>query len=157
MDDVTRDRRDRHLASSRPHCPRRLTVIESIVCWGRVDFGTVYLAHDQQLHRAVAIKVPHPKLVQREYLESCIDEARVVAKLDHSNIVPVFDAGSTDEFPCYIVSRYIQGMDLAKHLQVERPSYRQAATLVADVADALHHAHKHGLVHRDVKPGQHFD
>ena len=55
--------------------------------------------------------------------------------------------------PCSVVSKYIDGTDLSKRLKRERLDYRDAAVLVPTVADALHYAHKHILVHRDVKPG----
>ena len=77
----------------------------------------------------------------------------MVANLDHPQIVPVFDVGSTEDCPCYIVSKYIEGTDLAKKTKEQRFKYREAAELVAMVAKALHYAHKQGLVHRDVKPG----
>src|SRR5262245_15061534 len=75
---------------------------------GKGGFGLVYLAHDDQLERRVAIKVPHPKLVCRpEAAEAYLTEARTVAGLDHPNIVPVYDLGSTERFPCFVVSKYI--------------------------------------------------
>src|SRR5271165_2429673 len=121
---------------------------------GQGGIGLVYLAHDEQLQRLVALKVPHRKLVDRpEAAEAYLTEARTVANLDHPNIVPVFDVGSTDEFPCYVVSKYIDGTDLARRLKQSRLSIHQTVELVATVADALHHAHKQGLVHRDIKPG----
>jgi serine/threonine protein kinase len=121
---------------------------------GKGGFGLVYLAHDDQLLRLVAIKVPHHKLVDRpEAAEAYLIEARTVANLDHPHIVPVFDVGSTEGCPCYVVSKYIDGTDLATQLKRSRPSIREAVELVATVADALHHAHKQGLVHRDIKPG----
>src|SRR5258708_7037949 len=121
---------------------------------GKGGFGLVYLAHDDQLRRAVAIKVPHRRLVDRaEDAEAYLTEARTVAGLDHPNIVPVHDVGSTEQFPCYVVSKYIDGTDLATRLKQSRLSIDDAIEVVATVAEALHHAHKQGLVHRDIKPG----
>ncbi len=83
---------------------------------GKGGFGLVYLAHDEQLDRLVAVKVPHAKLVSKsEDAEAYLAEARTVASLDHPNIVPVFDVGSTDDCPCYVVSKYVEGTDLAKN------------------------------------------
>jgi eukaryotic-like serine/threonine-protein kinase len=121
---------------------------------GQGGFGLVYLAHDDKLQRLVAIKVPHRKLVDRpEAAEAYLTEARTVANLDHPNIVPVHDVGSTDDCPFFIVSKYVDGTDLATRLKQSRPSLQEAVELVATVAEALHHAHKQGLVHRDIKPG----
>src|SRR5262249_50249075 len=80
-------------------------------------------------------------------------EARTVASLDHPHIVPVFDVGSTEQYPCFVVSKYIDGTDLAARLKQGRLALHEAVGLGATVAEALHHAHKQGLVHRDVKPG----
>src|SRR6516165_3525105 len=121
---------------------------------GQGGFGLVYLAHDDQLQRLVAIKVPHPERVaQPEDAEAYLTEARTVANLDHPNIVPVHDVGSTDQFPCYVVSKYIDGTNLATRIKQSRLSLHEAVELTGTVAEALHHAHKKGLVHRDIKPG----
>jgi serine/threonine protein kinase len=121
---------------------------------GEGGFGIVYLAHDEQLQRPVAVKVPHRRLVSRpEEADAYLAEARTVANLDHPNIVPVYDVGSTEGCPCYVVSKYIDGTDLATRLKQDRLSIHEAVELVATVAEALHHAHKQGLVHRDIKPG----
>jgi serine/threonine protein kinase len=121
---------------------------------GQGGFGIVYLAHDDQLQRPVAVKVPHRRLVSRaEDAEAYLTEARTVANLDHPNIVPVHDVGSTEQFPCFVVSKYIDGTDLATRLKQSRLSLHEAVELVARVAEASHHAHQQGLVHRDIKPG----
>jgi serine/threonine protein kinase len=121
---------------------------------GRGGFGLVYLAHDQQLYRPVAVKVPHARLISKpEDAEAYLAEARTIANLDHPGIVPVHDVGSTEDCPCYIVSKYVPGTDLCTRIKGTRLEYRDAAELVATVADALHYAHQQGIVHRDIKPG----
>jgi eukaryotic-like serine/threonine-protein kinase len=121
---------------------------------GQGGFGIVYLAHDDQLQRCVAIKVPHRHLVARpEDAQVYLTEARTLAHLEHPNIVPVFDVGSNTDYPIFIVSKYIEGTTLAKRLKGNRPSLSEAVELVAMVAETLHYAHGQGLVHRDIKPG----
>ena len=118
---------------------------------GRVR--TVYLAHDDDLDRPVAIKVPNPERITRpEDVEAFLIEARILAKLDHPNIVPVFDVGRTEDGLCFVVSKLVEGSDLAVRMDRARPSFRDSAQLVATIADALHYAHTRGLVHRDIKP-----
>src|SRR5208337_3754878 len=120
---------------------------------GQGGFGEVFLAHDEDLDRPVAIKVPRPERVSRpEDIEAYLNEARIVAKLDHPHIVPVYDVGRTEDGLCFVVSKLVEGSDLAVRIGQDRPSFRDSAELVAIVAEALHFAHIHGLVHRDVKP-----
>ena len=120
---------------------------------GRGGFGTVYLAQDDALRRPVAIKVPNPERVAGpEDVAVYLAEAQVLAQLDHSNIVPVYDVGRTDDGLCYVVSKYIEGTNLAERLGQGRMSFGESAELVATVAQALHHAHTRDLVHRDIKP-----
>jgi serine/threonine protein kinase len=85
---------------------------------GDGGFGRVYLAHDDQLQRAVAIKVPRrERLACPEDAAAYLTEARIVAGLDHPNIVPIFDVGTTPEGLCYVVSKVIDGSDLAKKIR----------------------------------------
>ena len=121
---------------------------------GMGGFGLVFLAHDDQLSRLVAIKVPHARRVSRpEDAAPYLSEAQTVASLDHPHIVPVFDVGSTPEFPCFVVSKYVEGTNLAARLKEVRYPWFDAVELVVTLAEALHYAHTQGLVHRDVKPG----
>ncbi len=118
---------------------------------GHGGYGIVYLAYDEKLERQVAIKLPHQKFVSRpEAAAAYLTEARTVANLDHPHIVPVYDVGETDEYPCFIVSKFINGSDLAAKLKQTRFSNAKTAGLIATVADALDYAHQQGLVHRDV-------
>ena len=81
----------------------------------------------------VAIKVPNPERVAGPGdVEAYLAEARTLARLDHPNIVPVHDVGRTDDGLCYVVSKYIEGSDLAERLRQGRPSFRESAELVAD-------------------------
>src|SRR5262245_30455471 len=120
---------------------------------GAGSFGRVYLAYDDQLQRLVAIKMPHGQLVARpEHVEAHLTEARLLASLDHPHIVTVHDLGRTEEGLPFVVSKFIEGSDLARRIQMNRPPLLEAVRLTATVAEALHYAHRKGLVHRDVKP-----
>ncbi len=90
---------------------------------GQGGFGRVYLAYDAQLERRVAIKVPHmQRVANASDARAYLTEARMVASLDHPNIVPMYDVGQSEEFPCYLVSKYIEGTTLAARLSESRPS-----------------------------------
>jgi WD40 repeat protein len=119
---------------------------------GSGSFGTVYKALDTELHRMVAVKVPHQgSLASREDVDRFLREARSAAQLQHAGIVAVHEAGQCDG-TYYLVSEFIPGMTLRQRLAGERLSFPQAAELLARVAEALHCAHEHGVIHRDIKP-----
>ena len=121
---------------------------------GKGAFGEVWLAWDQVLNRKVAVKLACPNhLPGSEATERFLREARLLAGLNHPNIVGVldFDIGRSDGRVC-IVFDYIDGQDLAKVLKSRLLEFPEAAELVATVATALHHAHTKGLIHCDVKP-----
>ena len=133
--------------------PERIGRYRVLSVLGEGGFGRVHLAHDDQLDRPVAIKVPRRDRISRpEDAEAYLAEVRVLASLDHPHIVPVHDVGTTDDGLCYVVSKLIEGSDLAHKIRQGRLSLRQAAELTATAAEALHYAHRRGLVHRDIKP-----
>src|SRR5271157_1425403 len=128
----------------------RYTILRRL---GKGGLGEVFLAFDDELDRPVAIKVPRPERVsQPEDVEAYLNEARIVASLDHPHIVPVHDVGRTGDGLCFVVSKFIEGNDLASRIKEARPGFYESAALVATVAEALHYAHTRGLVHRDIKP-----
>lgn len=137
-----------------PEAPVRIGRYRIERLLGKGGFGLVFLAQDEQLQRLVAVKVPHSdRILRSEDAAQYLEEARLVASLTHPNIVPVYDVGSTDRFPCYIVSKYINGGTLAQALNEGRPLMHSAAELIATIAEALHYAHKQKIVHRDVTTG----
>ena len=122
--------------------------IEKLVARG--GFAQVYQGYDTELQRSVAIKIPKPSRLLSA--DSFMAEARRVARLKHPNVVQVYDVGREGDI-CFIVSEFIEGGSLADHLTNSPPSSQQALRWICEVADALEHAHLHGVIHRDVKPG----
>ena len=114
----------------------------------------VYLATDTQLHRDVALKILHPQYADDEgFVERFRREAQAAAKLQHPNIVQIYDWGREGDFN-FIVMEYVEGLSLKDYLSEEGPLEIQDASRIArDVLAALAYAHRSGLVHRDIKPG----
>ena len=102
--------------------PEKIGRYRVIRLLGQGGFGRVYLAHDDDLDRPVAIKVPNPERISRpEDVETYLNEARILASLDHPHIVPVYDVGRTDDGLCYVVSKFIEGSDLAAKIRKIAP------------------------------------
>jgi serine/threonine protein kinase/beta-lactam-binding protein with PASTA domain len=120
----------------------------------RGGMAEVYRARDRLLDRPVALKVLFPELsVDRSFVERFRREAQAAANLSHPNIVPVFDWGE-DTGTYFIVMEFIDGRPLSSILKTAGPlSPERSADVGAHVAAALGYAHKHGVIHRDVKPG----
>jgi tRNA A-37 threonylcarbamoyl transferase component Bud32 len=120
---------------------------------GTGAFGTVYEAHDSELDRIVAIKVPRSdRLVGTPgETERFLREARSVAQFSHPSIVSIHDVGQQDGVP-YLVEDFVRGITLTDLLTGARLAPRAVAEMVAQIADALQYAHDRGVVHRDIKP-----
>ena len=114
----------------------------------------VFLARDQLLNRPVAVKILNEALSEDEaFVERLRQEAQLVASLNHQNIVGVFDQGEHEGAP-FIVMEYVDGTSLADILRNQgKLSPDRAADIAIDVAAALDAAHRQGMVHMDVKPG----
>ena len=119
---------------------------------GAGGFGVVYEAYDEQLERAVAIKIRHGEDGQSGLSDDLLHEARSIAQLDHPNIVRLLEAGETAQGLGYVVYEYIDGETLETALRGNNYDRAEAIEWVAQIAEALHYAHQHRIVHRDIKP-----
>ncbi len=135
--------------------PARIGRFEVRRLLGQGGFGRVYEAHDPALKRQVALKVLRPEQVQTEgQVQRFLEEARAAARLMHPHIVAVFDSGQ-DGPHHYIASAHVSGQPLHRAVRA-RPegfAWREAAEIVRKLAEALAYAHREGVIHRDVKPG----
>jgi len=120
---------------------------------GRSGMATVYRAFDPVSNREVAIK-----MLPRQMLDNLVTRARfkreirLIAKLEHPAIVPVYDVGGEDNHQPFFVMRYMSGGSLTEMIQKRRFSLRDAAVVIERLAGALDHAHSQGIIHRDIKP-----
>lgn len=120
---------------------------------GSGGFARVYLAHDPQYNRSVAIKVPRQdRLTTAESRRAFLAEARTVAQLVHPHIVPLYDCRELPDGRCIVAMKYIEGTTLRELMGSERLSRRKSLKMIAEIAEALDHAHRQGIWHRDVKP-----
>jgi len=145
------ERRDSDRSSiSRPQRIGRFELLEEL---GYGSFGHVFRARDTELGRIVAIKLLRAgSFASREETDRFIREAKSAAQLQHPGIVSLFETGQLDDGEFFLVEEFVQGQTLTERLKSGAMGFREAAELVAHVAEALDYAHRHGVIHRDVKP-----
>ena len=120
---------------------------------GRGGMAVVFLAEDLKHRRKVAIKVLHPSLAQTVGGDRFLAEIETVAALNHPHVLPLYDSGEADGLLFYVMP-YVKGESLRQRLDRERQlPVNEATRLAAEIADGLDYAHRQGVVHRDIKPG----
>ena len=120
---------------------------------GRGGMATVYLAHDLRHDRRVAMKVLHPELAASVGADRFLSEIKIVAGLQHPHILPLYDSGEADGL-LWFVMPYSEGESLRQRLDRQRQlAVDESIRIAIEVADGLDYAHRQGVVHRDIKPG----
>src|SRR5580658_9281733 len=114
--------------------------------------GAVYKARQPGLDRVVALKILPPETVSGSaFVERFNREARALAKLNHPNIVAVYEFGQVNGLP-YFIMEFVDGLNLRQLEQAGKLSPHEALLIVPQICDALQFAHDEGIVHRDIKP-----
>jgi len=127
--------------------------LEIIELLGHGGMGAVYKARQKQLDRLVALKILPPEVGKNAaFAERFMREARSLARLNHPEIVTVHDFGHTEDGLYYFLMEYVDGTDLRHIIQAGELTSVQALAIIPKVCEALHYAHKKGIVHRDIKP-----
>src|SRR6516225_1636549 len=120
---------------------------------GRGGQGVVFRARQKSLNRTVALKVIRlGQWASKAHLKRFRLEAEAAARLEHPGIVPIHDVGERDG-SCYFSMKFVEGGQLDDVAKREPMSIRRAVELIAKVARTIHYAHEHGILHRDIKPG----
>ena len=144
-----------------PHPPeaqgdqaRRIAGYEILSKLGQGGMGAVYKAKQLSLDRLVALKVlPRQLTASQDFIQRFSREARVTGQLNHPNIIKVFDVGRSNTGICYYSMEYVEGENLRSVLDREkRLGPGTVLKVLEEMASALAHAHKHGIIHRDIKP-----
>ena len=127
----------------------QLEILELV---GKGGMGAVYKARQRELDRLVAVKILPPAVGQDPaFAERFTREARALAKLNHQNIVQVYDFGRNDEF-FYFIMEFVDGVNLRHTIHSGSLAPDEALAIVPQICEALHFAHDEGIVHRDIKP-----
>ncbi len=120
---------------------------------GEGGMGTVYEAEQDNPRRTVALKVIRPSLVSPELVKRFSHEAQILARLQHTGIAQVYEAGMGEDGQPFFAMEFIRGMPLDEYARNRGQSAAARLELLAKVCDAVQHAHEKGVIHRDLKPG----
>ncbi len=133
---------------------KRIAGYEILSKLGQGGMGAVYKARQLSLDRIVALKVLPKQLTEKpDFISRFSREARVTGQLNHPNIIKVFDVGRSSTGICYYSMEFVEGENLRAILEREKHlSAQRALKILEGMADALDHAYKHGVIHRDIKP-----
>ncbi len=131
---------------------RHFPQFEILECLGRGGMGVVYKARQPKLNRIVALKILAPeKVAETKFAERFAREAQALARLNHPNIVTVYDLGEVDGL-YYLLMEYVDGVNLRQLLRARKIAPEEALVIVPKICEALQYAHDEGFVHRDIKP-----
>ena len=131
---------------------KRLPQFDIIEQIGRGGMGVVYKARQVQLDRVVALKIiPPSDSAQQDFVERFSREARAMGKLNHPNVVQLYDFGETNGL-YYIVMEFVDGANLRQLMQTGKLTPIEAMSIVPKICSALEYAHEEGVIHRDIKP-----
>lgn len=131
---------------------RHFPQFEILECLGRGGMGVVYKARQPKLNRLVALKILAPeKVADTKFSERFQREAQALARLNHPNIVTVYDFGEADGL-YFLTMEFVDGVSLRQLLQTRKIAPEEALAIVPKICEALQFAHEQGVVHRDIKP-----
>src|SRR5213079_1693936 len=159
LDDPARDETDAAAAGHNKKTARAAELLGELGDYelleevGRGGQGVVFRARQKSLNRTVALKVISlGQWASKAHLKRFRLEAEAAARLEHPGIVPIHEVGERDG-SCYFSMKFVEGGQLDEVVRRAPMSIRQAAELIAKVARTVHYAHQHGILHRDIKPG----
>jgi tetratricopeptide (TPR) repeat protein/predicted Ser/Thr protein kinase len=144
------------IESSRPELPEKIGRYRILRLLGEGGMGSVFEAEQDQPRRTVALKVIRTGLPTADVLRRFDRESQALALLHHPGIAQVYEAGASDSgwgTQPYFAMEYIEGLPLDRYADIHRLNTRQRLALMIEVCEAVEHAHRRGVIHRDLKPG----